>query len=148
MPPFPLLGDSQPRTHLQSEQCLPALSQNRRWRFNPRHSTSAGLLVGCCPPSGRSLDCLCPVSCSLFANPPAQWAGANQRRPFPSAAAAQVSSRGVSREKLNPGGERGYRSVHGEPGTLPLVAPKPSAMLVMPESRHSGSQEAFLITPR
>lgn len=31
-------------------------------------------------------------------------------------------------------------SLHGEPGTWPPVAPKPSAMLVTPESRRSGSQ--------
>ena len=151
MPPFPLLGDSRPQTHLQSEPCLPALSQKQRWRFNPWHSTSTGLLAGCCRPPGRSLGRLCPVSRSLFANPPAQRAGANQRRPFPRAAAGQVSSWGVPREKLNPGGEPGHRlcarGARREPGTLLLVAPKPSAMLVTPESRCSGSQGAFPVPP-
>lgn len=137
MPPFPLLGDRWPQIHSTRWKCLPALSQNWRWRFNPWQSTSAGLLAGCwSPPSCSSVAhvSLCQTSCP---------AGQCRGSPFPRAVAGQVSSQGIWRGKLNSGVELGHqlcaRRARWDTGILLLVAPRSPPILAPPESRHSGT---------
>lgn len=111
-----------------------------------------GLTRGTAPPQGFWRDAVGrPCALSLLTLLPSgleqTGGGPSPQRPL-----AKALPRGLPREKSNPGGEPGRQlcaqGARCEPGTLPMVAPEPSATLVAPESRRSSSQGAFPIPPR